>query len=98
VAAFEPDGSDWVVLDRFKQSMARIEEVEARPGYWRCRLLVGGSEVCKFTWGMHGLGVWTAEMDVEFARGSNARFDRRLALAFAPILEAHARRTSQRSA
>jgi hypothetical protein len=98
VAAFEPDGNDWIVLDRSRQRIARIEEFEARPGYWRYRLLVDGSEICKFTWGMHGLGVWTAEMDVEFARGSDARFDRRLALAFAPILEAHARRSSQRSA
>ena len=95
VAILEPRGVDWIVLDPFRQPLAQVEEVDARHGYRRYRMRVDQVEVCRFTWAMHGLGAWTAEMDVEFSEGAARRCDPSYAIALAPILESQARRASQ---
>jgi hypothetical protein len=92
----EPAGVDWNVLDRFRRLLAQAERVDARPGYVRYCLRVDRTEVCRFTWAMHGFGVWTAEMDVEFSNPPLDQLDRAYAMALAPILELQARRASQR--
>jgi len=95
VAILEPRGVDWNVLDPLRQPLAQVEEVDARHGYRRYLLRVDQVEVCRFTWAMHGLGVWTAEMDVEFSDCAARRCDPSYAIALAPILESQARRASQ---
>ncbi len=96
VGILERDGGDWHVLDRFRRPLAQVQEVETRKGYFRYVMHVNSVEVCRFTWAMQGLGVWTAEMDVEFADAGTRRIDPAYAMALAPILEAKIRRTSQR--
>ena len=96
VGTLEHDGADWNVFDAFCRLIARVEEVETRKGYFRYGIRVDQTEVCRFTWAMHGLGVWTAEMDIEFFAATAGALDPVYALALAPILEAKARRTSQR--
>jgi len=96
IGILEPAGADWNVLDRFRRPLAQVERVDARRGYCRYRIRVDQAEVCRFTWAMHGFGVWTAEMDIEFSNGAAQRLDPSYAMALAPILEAQARRTSQR--
>jgi hypothetical protein len=96
IGILEPAGADWNVLDRFRQPLAQVEKVDARRGYCRYRIRVDQAEVCRFTWAMHGFGVWTAEMDIEFSNGAAQRLDPSYAMALAPILESQARRTNQR--
>jgi hypothetical protein len=96
LGVLEPTASEWNVLDGFRRKIGSVEEDEGRAGYFCYRLVIGGSDVCRFTWGMHGLGVWTSEMDVEFLPNAKRPLDRSLAIAFAPLLEARSRRTSQR--
>ncbi len=96
LAIFERAGRDWQVFDAAEAPLARVEEVEARSGFRRYVASVDGHEVCHYTWAMHGLGVWTAALDVEFLNHAVGRFDRSLAIALARLLEQHARRDSQR--
>jgi hypothetical protein len=95
IGILERDGGDWHVLDRFRRPLAEVQEDETRKGYFRYSMRAGGVEVCRFTWAMQGLGVWSAEMDVEFCDAPTGRLDPAYAMALAPILEARARRTSQ---
>jgi hypothetical protein len=94
IGRLERDGSDWNVVDQTRQPIAQVQEVETRKGYFRYCMRANGIDVARFTWAMHGLGVWTAAMDVEFAAA--APLPPMYAIALAPILEGKARRTSQR--
>jgi hypothetical protein len=96
IGILEPVGANWNVLDRFRRPLAQVEEVDARRGYCRYCIRVDHAEVCRFIWAMHGFGVWTAEMDIEFSKGAARRLDPSYAMALAPILESQTRRTSQR--
>src|SRR5688572_24225295 len=93
IGRLERDGRDWNVVDQNRRTIAQVEEVETRKGYFRYCMRANGTDVCRFTWAMHGLGVWTAAMDVEFAAA--APLPPVYAIALAPILEGKARRTSQ---
>lgn len=95
IAILESAGKEWNVLDGSRRPLAQVEHVEGREGYCQYRMRVDQIEVCRFTWTMHGLGVWTAEMDVEFSDRAAGRCDPSWAMALAPILEAQARRSSQ---
>jgi hypothetical protein len=57
---------------------------------------VGEQVVCRFTWAMQGLTAASAGLDVEFVSGSDAGFDKALAMALAPILEHKARAAAER--
>jgi hypothetical protein len=92
----EKAAADWNVLDAFRRPLARVEETETRQGYCRYRMHVDNTEVCRFTWALPGLGVWSAEMEIEFSADSGGTIHRVYAMALAPILEAQARRTSER--
>jgi hypothetical protein len=96
VASFEPEGNDWAVLDPTGRTIARVLEVRRGEWYARYRLVVDETDECLFTWGMQGFGVWTSQMEVEFLSGERPRFDRTVALAFAPMLERRSRHTSER--
>jgi hypothetical protein len=89
------DGGGWNVLDRFGRPLAQVQEEETRKGYFRYVMRVNDVKVCRFTWAMQGLGVWTAEMDLEFSGAGTGLIDPAYAVALAPILEAKARRTSR---
>jgi len=98
LAQFERAGRDWEVFDAAGNPTAHVEEAEARSGFRRYVARVDGRDLCRYTWAMQGLGVWTAELDLEFQTGGGPGFDRSIAIALAPLLEEHARLHSQRYA
>ena len=90
-----PARSDWEVVGTAGQTDMTIFEEHA--GFRRAKFVakIDGQEVCVFSWAIAGITVHSAVLDIEFLPGVDARFDRSLAIAIAPILEQKARLTSE---
>jgi hypothetical protein len=90
-----PTGRDWEVLDPAGRADMRVFEEHA--GFRRAKFVakIDNKAVCLFSWAIAGVTVHSAVLDVEFPPGVDARLDRSLAIAIAPILEQKARLTSE---
>jgi hypothetical protein len=95
VGRLVPSGSDWEVVGTAGRTDMTIFEEHA--GFRRAKFTakIHGQEVCVFSWAIAGITVHSAALDIEFLPGSDAPFDKSLAIAIAPILEQKARLTSE---
>jgi hypothetical protein len=91
IGTLRPNGPDWEILDRSGALAARVGDEKTGIGFTCYVARVGDQVACRFTWSLQGLSVASAGLDVEFLPGSDARLDRALAIALAPILEHKAR-------
>jgi hypothetical protein len=95
VGRLVPTGSGWEVVGAAGRTDMTIFEEHA--GFRRAKFTakIHGQEVCVFSWAIAGITVHSAALDIEFLPGSDAPFDKSLAIAIAPILEQKARLTSE---
>jgi hypothetical protein len=91
-----PDGPDWDIRDAAGQTLARVLEIEEGAGLAKYEARAGGEVVCRFVWGFLGWTAASAELQIEFVPGVDARFDRALAIVLGAVLENRARRVSRR--
>jgi hypothetical protein len=95
IGTLVPVGSDWEARDASRAAVAHVLEIERRAGRAQYVAKNGEREICRFVWGFMGMTVSSAELQIEFLGGADARFSRALAIAIGPILEHRARRSSQ---
>jgi hypothetical protein len=91
IGTIDPDGPDWDVRDPSRGTLTRVSRTEGRPGFLRWMAVGTGGDACRFTWTM-GLGVTTAEVEIEFLPTAPPGFDRGVAIVLACLLEEQARR------
>jgi hypothetical protein len=94
IGALVPVASDWELRDERGSVVAHVLEIEKAAGRARFVVKRGEQEIARFVWGFTGMTVASAELQIEFLPGADARV-RILAIALAPILEHRARRASR---
>lgn len=92
-----PNWSAWEIVGPPGDSIGRVEKETGTAGFASYVAIVNEEIVCRFTWGMPGYLAHSSELEVEFLRGTHARFDRAVMIALAPILEHKARMASERA-
>jgi hypothetical protein len=88
---------DWEIIGPLGNAIGRLEKVTGDVGLISYAAIVNEEIVCRFTWGMPGYLSHSSELEVEFLRGTHARFERAIMIALAPILEHKARMASERA-
>jgi hypothetical protein len=88
---------EWEIIGPLGNAIGRIEKVTGDVGLISYAAIVNEEIVCRFTWGMPGYLSHSSELEVEFLRGTHARFERAIMIALAPILEHKARMASERA-
>jgi hypothetical protein len=96
IATLKPRKPDWEIVNAAGDTIAEVVQTGQSPGDVTYVARVGDINVCRFHWAMHGLGVWTGELEVEFLTPADGPFDRALGIALAPLLEEHGRLTSEK--
>ena len=97
IGTLSPVGSDWEVRDASGQPLAHVLEIEAGAGRARFVASAGAREICRFVWGFAGHTAASAEVQVEFMPGAEARIHKALAIVLGAVLEHRARGVSRRS-
>jgi hypothetical protein len=95
IGALVPVGSDWEVRDATGQPVAHALQIDMRIGRARFVAKAGDQELCRFVWGWAGLTAASAELQIEFLQGVDARFDRSLAIVLGALLDHQARQANR---
>jgi hypothetical protein len=96
LAMLTPQGADWQIANARGETLGTVVQDRVGIGNLHYVAHVGPHHVCSFVWAMHGLSVFSAELDIEFAQDCDERFDRSIAMGLAPLIEQKARLTSER--
>ena len=84
-------GRDWTIANPHGLSLATVVEDRRSHALVRYPVVVGGREICAYTWATAGASISSALLDVDLPPESQGGIDRALLVALAPLLEAQAR-------
>ena len=95
IGTLAPIGYDWEIRDAAGQPVLHVVQIEIAVGRARFVAKAGEQELCRFVWGWTGLTAASAELQIEFLRGAEARFDKALAIVLGAVLDHQVRQGSR---
>lgn len=88
-------GFEWEIRDSSGRTVAEVKAVRTGVGGSVFVATAGQQEVVRFVWGFAGMTAASAELQIEFLPGSEARVHKALAIVLGALLDHQARRASR---